>query len=416
MRLCQIICLFMIVMYICTLEGVVKGDINNYYATNASGPLDIPSYIPYNGVNEVVHPDVVYFPQGWNGYQYWMAYTPFPNNDATYENPCLAVSNDNVTWIVPPGLTNPIDSYSSNANDYYSDTELVMSPDQQTMYCLWRRFKNGQFEKLYVKSTTDGINWGTLTETLNVNVNQETLISPAVIYDGSQYMLWTVDKVLSPRVVRLRTSSSIFGPWSSPIATDIVPLTYTTQGAPYSETWHINVCMIDSEYWMINNDTLMGGSNGLNLYLGNSTDGIHWTFANHPILYQRNNYLFWDQKLYRASMIPVDDGQQIGFRIWYSVMRKATDTNPPWRIGYTEAWCAPRNTRLTNTSQESVTIVWDGFATAYQKTTSYKVQHTGTPFVESSWEDETSWSGNLSYIFLRNAYPKHFYRVIAKVE
>jgi hypothetical protein len=398
------------------IPGLINRELNNYYATNATGPLEIPAYVQYEGINEIVHPDVVYFPIAWNGYHYWMAYTPFPNGDATYENPCIAVSNDNVTWIVPPGLTNPVDSYASSANDYYSDTELIMDPNQTTMYLLWRRYMNGVYEKLYVKSSTDGINWSAKTEILSVSGLSESLISPAIVYNGAQYLMWTVDEKVTPRGVRLRTANSVYGPWSESLVTNIRPLTYTPPDTPLTETWHINVTKIGNQFWMINNDTAMGDFNGINLYLGISNDGLQWTFASHPILSARNNYLYWDQKLYRASIIPVYDDQQMGFRIWYSVMRKATSVNPPWRIGYTEAWCAPRNTRIQSVVGDNVTIAWDGFASVYQKTTTYKVQYSTAPTVESSWQDATSWTASLTYSFMRNANAQRYFRIKAKVE
>ena len=67
--------------------------------------LNIPTY---DGSGQGVHPDVYYNANGWNGYRYWMAVTPYPGGNAAYENPSIVVSNDNVNWIVPPGLSNPI--------------------------------------------------------------------------------------------------------------------------------------------------------------------------------------------------------------------------------------------------------------------------------------------------------------------
>jgi hypothetical protein len=395
-----------------SLAGLIVGDLDNYYAPNASGPLNIPAYVQFSGVNEVVHPDVVYIANGWNGYKYWMVFTPYPGSDDTLENPSIVASNDNVTWVVPPGLTNPIDSYASTVDDYYSDPDLILSPDQLTMSVIWRRHSNA-YEKLYLRTSTNGINWGTRTEIISSDATDETVISPAVVYNGSQYLLWTVDNKVSPRVIRLRTANSLSGPWSSSTPTNIVPFTYAS---PNTETWHINVTKVGTEYWMITNDSVIGSSNGLNLLLGKSTDGIHWTFGTHVLLVRRDNSSYWDQNLYRASMIPVSDGQQLGLRIWFSVMRKGTSTTVPWRIGYTEAWCTPRNTRLQAGTGNNVTFAWDGFVSVYQKTTTYKVQQTSTPEIEASWQDATSWSSNLNYTFMRNAYQKRFFRVKAKVE
>ena len=72
---------------------------------NAPAPLVTPTY---DGSGQVVHPDVVHVPGGWNGYEYWMGMTPYPNSNDDFENPSVLASNDNVTWVVPPGVTNPL--------------------------------------------------------------------------------------------------------------------------------------------------------------------------------------------------------------------------------------------------------------------------------------------------------------------
>ena len=35
------------------------------------------------------HPSIVYVPEGWNGHQYWLVSTPYPNAIGEFENPCI---------------------------------------------------------------------------------------------------------------------------------------------------------------------------------------------------------------------------------------------------------------------------------------------------------------------------------------
>ena len=58
--------------------------------------VTIPS--PYTPAH-VLHPSIVYVPNGWNGYVYWCAFTPYPDSDAEYENPCVIASCDGQTWV-----------------------------------------------------------------------------------------------------------------------------------------------------------------------------------------------------------------------------------------------------------------------------------------------------------------------------
>lgn len=53
------------------------------------------------GDNEAYHPKVITFNKKWNGYKYWMSYTPYPGGNSEYENPHIAVSNDLINWYAP---------------------------------------------------------------------------------------------------------------------------------------------------------------------------------------------------------------------------------------------------------------------------------------------------------------------------
>ena len=95
---------------------------------NAPVPLVTPTY---DGSGQVVHPDVVYVPGGWNGYEYWMGMTPYPNSNNSYENPSVLASNDNLTWVVPPGVINPLAPTPPGHND---DVELLLVGGQMILY------------------------------------------------------------------------------------------------------------------------------------------------------------------------------------------------------------------------------------------------------------------------------------------
>ncbi|MBX6361373.1 MAG: hypothetical protein IRZ03_15000, partial [Acidobacterium ailaaui] len=100
---------------------------------------DTPLYIPcYDGSIQAIHPKVLYFPNKFNGYYFWMAYTPYPNGTTGYENPSIAVSQDGFLWMTPNGLTNPITPKpEGNEKVYLSDTHLVYNG---TKLELWYRF------------------------------------------------------------------------------------------------------------------------------------------------------------------------------------------------------------------------------------------------------------------------------------
>ena len=61
------------------------------------------------GDKEAYHPKVIAFKEKWNGYKYWMSFTPYPKGKSAKENPHIVASNDLINWEVPKGLKNPLD-------------------------------------------------------------------------------------------------------------------------------------------------------------------------------------------------------------------------------------------------------------------------------------------------------------------
>ena len=72
---------------------------------HANTYLEIPTY---DGQNQPVHPDVIYFPEGWNGYEYWMAHTPYTDQKSIVEEIDVVVSKDGQVWEIPPGGSLPV--------------------------------------------------------------------------------------------------------------------------------------------------------------------------------------------------------------------------------------------------------------------------------------------------------------------
>lgn len=161
---------------------------------NPTKPLDIETY---DGSNHAQHPKVLFFQDGWKGFKYWMAFTPYPKNSRDdLENPSIMVSNDGDTWKVPVGLTNPIDLPDGvSTGDYFSDTHLVYRKDLDRLEC-WYREVTATTEKIWRKTTTNGTTWSA-RELLHTKTRASWevaafLLSPAVIYDEGIYKIWVI--------------------------------------------------------------------------------------------------------------------------------------------------------------------------------------------------------------------------------
>ena len=156
--------------------------------SNASTWQNTPTY---DGSGQVVHPDIVYFPNGWNGYRYWLVLEPYPYSQDSYENPSILVSNDGASWAPPPGISNPV----ARANtSYLADADLLydQASDQLWMYYPHQTV-NGQ-TLMVRKTSSDGINWGDpYDEPVVFSKPDYQVLSPAVVKVGSTYKMWSVN-------------------------------------------------------------------------------------------------------------------------------------------------------------------------------------------------------------------------------
>ena len=129
-------------------------------------PYAIPTAFPYNapvysdlptpdGTGSATHPSAWDFgPSGWRGWRFWMANTPYYNQDILQENPCVWVSQDGYHWEVPAGGRNPI--YPTPGGGlWYSDTDIHYDAANDELLLIWR----GPGERINIVGSSDGITW-----------------------------------------------------------------------------------------------------------------------------------------------------------------------------------------------------------------------------------------------------------------
>lgn len=158
---------------------------------NAPEPIGLTTYV---GNNQIVHPKVLYFPNKFGGYKYWMAYTPYPFANDSYENPCVACSNDGYNWKNIDG--NPLDDPAGDG--YNSDTHLVYVEATGTLELWYRYVSNYETtpvsEIIYRQTSTDGVHWTPKEIVINNTSGEYTKhLSPAVICNGDTYRAWMVN-------------------------------------------------------------------------------------------------------------------------------------------------------------------------------------------------------------------------------
>lgn len=345
---------------------------------------DVDSLNSYK--NQGIHPDIIYIPQGFvdaNGdrWKYILIESPYPNGSSPteVENPCIHVSNDNVTWTLPTGATNPIADTSdftapAGYSKYPSDPGLFWDEIGNKIWAFFRVTLGGNYSppstiepdtnKIYVMSTTDLVTWTTPTVIVTSVTNDiiqgttradtlaamgKALLSPAIVLDTSgTYRMITVesngcygylDSSLSTNVnydntMTLWSSTDPDSGWdtvqtidASPPEPTIEPYIKTNQGGisdtSHEEFWHQDITVVNADLTLMFLKTTNIGGTGANgaLYIGYSTDNCRsFTFRDRPIIdgmrHQQNPES--SDYTYKASGILVESENETKIGLYYS--------------------------------------------------------------------------------------------------
>jgi hypothetical protein len=188
------------------------------------------------GSGQVTHPDVAFIPEGFGkkDWTYWMACTPYPFRDARFENPEIFASHDGIHWTVPGPRVNPLVPSPAKAGDHHSDPDILFHGGQ--LWLFYRQTIRSAIpteNKILLIQSRDGVAWSSPVEVLSDNTAREVL-SPAVIHDGRQFLMWTVE-ICNDEFLIVRRTSPHGLQWSAPQSCALAGLSYPRHA------WHIDV-------------------------------------------------------------------------------------------------------------------------------------------------------------------------------
>ncbi|MDA1361145.1 hypothetical protein O1R50_16055 [Glycomyces luteolus] len=264
------------------------------------------------GGGQSTHPAVIRIPGGWNGYEYWMAHTPYPGSNSAWEDPNIAASNDGVNWVVPAGLTNPLDDQPGLPGPYNSDTDIEMGPGN-TMYVFWRVVIPDAFqERLKYSTSTDGVNWSAPVEALRSSMTVRRPLSPAFLYENGRWVMWAID------ILRTPNRMVYFEGGATPAKANWGAMQTVNLGAMQKEKepWHLDVAKDGASYIGLLNDTDLTstGRDGDLIFLFGTTPTsfTNGSFSTTPRLKP-----FMHDHLYRATIFADTEYGVPGYRVWY---------------------------------------------------------------------------------------------------
>ncbi len=287
---------------------------------NSKAYLIIPTY---EGSYQITHPKVLYIPTpGWNNFQYWMAFTPYPKSNEEFENPSIAVSTDGKRWLIPAGLTNPVVPAPPDVGSggHNSDPHLVLVNNVME---LWYRYNHGSKTNIiYRKTSLDGIHWSSAQTVLQNEDGTQQYLSPAVAYEDNKYKLWWVNGFDNQILYQESVDAAN---WTTP---ETVKINFDNGGY----AWHIDVIHSDSGYEMLVSnfqpDHFKDDSQVLSYASSSDPKNFGTAFV---ILKPSSDPSSWDNKeIYRSSLVK-NNG-------YYQIFYAALSRTGQWHVGLTKGY------------------------------------------------------------------------------
>jgi len=362
--------------------------------TSPAAATDLLAHAPnpdttptYDGSGQVVEPDVIHVPGGWNGYEFWMAVTPYPCGDESLENPSVLVSHDGHTWSTPPGAPAPIvPGYGCSLNLVNNDPSIALVDNVLYIYYMLEHRSLGNIDVWRI-SSSDGVNWSAPQGPL-WNMPSYKLSQSVVFHDGSWYMWYISATQCGGMTSTHRLTSSDGVTW--PLANDVTCTVDSLQGQSFHSTVHFyngKFVMLYAAY-----DPQQPGCGPLKLYQATSNDGQHWTSMTTPLL---SPGPYWDnQSIYRSGFV----GMYPNIAVFYggeslSHCSTACRSDYIWHEALTSVgdWIAPatiQDLEFKKVTTSSVTLRWtapgdDG--TTGGHATSYSIRYSTTPITDGTW-------------------------------
>ena len=302
----------------------------SWWAPTPDEPLEIPTH---DGGGQTCHPSVLYFPNGWGGWKYWMAHTPYPNFKEAHEDPNIAVSDDGVNWQVPNGVTNPLDDGLGRPNYHNSDTHLVMWGN--TMVLTWRTVDrpNGGQNIIYARTSKNGVTWTPKVEVLKVplGTSESTFVSQSLVKMPTGWRLYGIRSNYGPnRLGYYETSVETLPKTSDWGAAQDCDLGTIPTGR---DPWHSEVQRLAANDWVSVISDGRRGSTGVDgdIYLARSTDGVKWDVSPMPLTPRNNGVI---NSLYKTGFVVSGTGTNRVFDLWVSGYRSTSRT---WAVYKTRA-------------------------------------------------------------------------------
>ena len=302
-----------------TIDSAWINNINQFGHFN-SERLTIAS--PYYEDGGLCHPHILEFYNGFRGYRYIVAITPYHLSNEAVENPCIYGSNDLINFDLLDGFEQPLDVRPTPAfsNGHNSDNVLAYDPKTGELICIWRQTLRNpnndgvRVDALWMRKTKDGYNW---TERERIfKATDHTLAggagSPAIVYDidsGYWYMYVTTLSSYTDAMRLFRAKNLKESAWEY-VATLTLPF----------KPWHHDIKILGNKVCML----VYCRPPDHTIYFGIADDFTNFTWTQNLLL---------ENNAYKASFVPeFNKHSEISLKILYSTYESPSEVSEKWRM------------------------------------------------------------------------------------
>ena len=273
---------------------------------NASAPLMI---IALENSWEQIHPDVVYVPEGFGGYPYWMAFTPYPLSNDRLENPTIRASYDGIHWQKTPGTTDPLVPPPESREWHHADTELVYSSG--ILHVIYLTIQDRSNKTTFnAISCKDDLQWS------EPYVFHEDVgaVSPTLQVCGNVWHEWFIR---AKAETRFRSSELVHREGYD--LTNLRNERVCDIQIPEHVPWHIDVLKVEDGYEALvaASPKKYASTDRTRLFHLSSKDGLIFEPTSKNPLIKPSKFGWDNRAIYRSTFLKKQDGS---YRIWYSAL------------------------------------------------------------------------------------------------
>ncbi len=325
----------------------INADAKFYLYNNSISKLNLKisdNYIENCYPNNAYHPKLIDMGEKWNGYRFWVSYTPYPASNDYYENPQIVATNDLINYSEIKYTEPPLSNHKKSVR-YNSDSHLVYNDDLDRLELFWRYTDyDTDYMALYMRYSYDGNTWSDKLVYFETNQKEKyDMVSPAIIYENGTYKVWYVGHY------QLCYRELKNGVWSEPIQTGL-----KFEDSAY--IWHPDVIKTNRGYELLTCATTdKNDRRHMSLYFSASEDGLNWEKALKVVSPSLDTTAWDGGGLYRPSFIYADNH----YIVMYSGRNDNDDFGTGLLIGKDMFNLQGTDLDYIGNGQECAPLLWD---------------------------------------------------------